>query len=135
VDVKSISVFREAVGHLRVAGNIHTHGLWAFGTLAEAYERLLQFKGCPHYCGGSCDVTITAAAVMSFLLSPAGLSRTMVLGLKYSPAKKSASGHPAVCMEWKKHIEQACWKILLLQGMNLWFKFRRLYDMSGRCCL
>jgi hypothetical protein len=57
-------------------------------TLAEAYERLLQFKGCPHYCGGSCDVTITAAAVMSFLLSPAGLSRTMVLGLKYSLAKK-----------------------------------------------
>ena len=33
--------------------------------LVEAYENLLLFKGCPHYCGGSCDVAITAVAVMS----------------------------------------------------------------------
>jgi len=36
----------------------------------------------------------------------------------------------ALCMEWKKNIEQACWKTLLLHVMTLWFNFRELYDRS-----
>jgi hypothetical protein len=46
VDVKSIGVFREAVGRLRVAGNVYTHGV-GIRILVEAYERLLQFRDVP----------------------------------------------------------------------------------------